>query len=177
MTFLSRAVNLRSLLAAVALCYALPATASQAVVVELYRDCQLADTTVLIEAGALTPAQSAEVKARAAAAAGDPGAALPRVVSLLKRYGIDDVEVTRQGFGGCEPTTSGKFVEAVGTYCGGTLTKAELRVDRETLMSRSKPDTTFEEFLKEGATMLRERGIYDRPVVSIENAPDCDESS
>lgn len=152
-----------------------PARASQAEVVELYRDCQIVDITIIIDPGVLTPDQSAEVKARAAAAVNDdPRAAMPRVVRLLKERGVGEVTINRQGFGGCEPDTSGKFVEAVGTYCGANLTFAEVRVDRQTLMSRDDPDMTFEEFLREAATRLREQGIYDRPVVSIENAPNCE---
>lgn len=162
--------------AATALLYSLPAQASEAVVVELYRDCRLADTTIIIDEGILTPAQSAEVKARAAAASQEPRAALPQIVRLLKSYGIEDVEVSRQGFGGCEPNTSGKYVEAVGTYCGAKLTRAELLVDRTSVMDRSDPDMTFDVFLREAVKKLKEQGIHDRPVVSIENAPDCGES-
>jgi hypothetical protein len=161
----------------VALFSAGQARASEAELVEIYRDCRLADITVIIKPGTLDPAQSAEVKARASTAIHrDVQGALPRVVRMLKQNGIQDVRITRQGFGGCEPNTSGKFVEAIGTYCGPDLTHAELFVDRQSVMSVDGPETTFEAFLKEGVRKLKEQGIYDRPIVSIENAPDCEAS-
>lgn len=157
--------------------YATPVLASEAVVVELYRDCRVADTTVVIEDSVLDPAQRAEIKARVAAAADDPATAVPKIIGILRNKGIDDIEITRQGFEGCEPDTSGKYVEAVGTYCGARLTRVELFVDRESVMSRDDPDMTLDAFLKQAVKDLRERGIYDRPLVHIQNAPDCEESS
>lgn len=180
LNLLRRAGGLRSLLiiAAAALLHAPATQASDAVIVELYRDCKLADTTVIIEEGVLAPEQNAEVKARAAvAAASDPDAALPRIARILKEYGVDEVDVARQGFEGCEPRSSGKYVEAVGTYCGPTLARAEVLVDRQSMITRSDPDMTFEAFLRAAVLELRGQGIYDRPVVSIENAPDCEEDT
>jgi len=122
----------------------------------------------------LTAQKTAELKARAGAASAAHRAALPRIVQVLKDYGIEDVEISRQGFAGCEPRTSGKFVEAVGTYCGATLRRAEVRVDQESLYSVSQPGVSFEAFLEEATRRLRAVGIADRPLVSIENAPDCE---
>ncbi|HSH42434.1 MAG TPA: hypothetical protein VK973_09970 [Arenicellales bacterium] len=170
------AVHLFLLLIA-AMLIASPARASQAVIVEVYEDCELIDTNVVIDDAALSPADSAEVKARVAAAAQDPQMAVPRIVQILKEYGVDDVAVSQQGLAGCEPETSGKFVEAIGSYCGPELRHAEVIVDRQTFISRDNPGTSFEEFLREAVERLRAQGIYDRPVVSIENAPDCDESN
>lgn len=153
------------------------ARASQAVIVEVYENCKLADTNAVIDEGALTPHETAEVKARIAAASKDPQVAVPRIAQILKDQGIDDVEVSRQGFEGCEPVTSGKYVEAVGTYCGSELKHAEVFVDRKSFVSKNEPNTSFAEFLRTAVKRLREKGIFDRPVVSIENAPDCDKSS
>lgn len=164
----------------VALAASIPAPAveaSEAVIVEVYEGCNLSDTNVVIGEGALTPHDSAEVKARIAAASKDSQAAVPRIAQILKNHGIDDVRVARQGFEGCEPKTSGKYVEAVGTYCGPRLTHAEVLVDRKSFMSVSEPQVSFDEFLRGAVKRLRGRGIFDRPVVSIENAPKCEESS
>lgn len=147
---------------------------SQALVIELYENCQLIDTNLVIEPGVLTPEKAAEVKARVNAVSGQPGVALPRIVQVLKNHGIEDVEISRQGFAGCEPQTSGKFVEAVGTYCGATLQRAEVLVDQESFYSVAQPGTSFEEFLDEATRRLQAEGIVDRPIVSIENAPDCE---
>lgn len=153
------------------------AQASQAVIVEVYENCELVDTNAVIDEGALTPHETAEVKARIAAASKDPQVAVPRIAQILKDHGIDDVEVSRQGLEGCEPVTSGKYVEAVGTYCGSELKHAEVFVDRKSFVSKNEPNTSFAEFLRTAVKRLREKGIFDRPVVSIENAPDCDKSS
>lgn len=153
------------------------AWASQAVIVEVYENCKLIDTNAIIDKDALNPAEAAEVKARIAAASKDPQVAVPRIAQILKDHGIDDVAVSRQGLEGCEPMTSGKYVEAVGTYCGPELKSAEVFVDRKSFISRSDPDMSFAEFLRAAVKRLRAKGIYDRPVVSIQNAPDCDKSS
>jgi len=166
----------RLLLLAIAVLAYAPAQASQAVIVEVYQDCKLIDTNVVIDDRALSAGEAAEVKARVAAV-GSSAMAVPRIVQILKSYGVQDVEVSQQGLMGCEPETSGKFVEAVGTYCGAELRHAEVFVDRQSFMSRDNPGGSFEEFLQEAVEKLKARGIYDRPIVSIENAPDCDESS
>lgn len=153
------------------------AQASEAVIVEVYQDCKLSDTNVVIDEGALTAHENAEVKARIASASKDPQVAVPRIAQILKNYGIDDVKVTRQGVEGCEPVTSGKYVEAVGMYCGPRLTHVEVLVDRSSFMSISQPDMSLDEFLRRAVKRLREEGIFDRPVVSIQNAPNCEESS
>ncbi|MDZ7843066.1 MAG: hypothetical protein U5R46_19945 [Gammaproteobacteria bacterium] len=163
------------LLYAAALLLAAPAQASEAVIVEVYQDCRLIDTNVVIDDRALSGADSGEVKARVAAATLDPQMAVPRIVQILKEYGINDVSVSQQGLAGCEPETSGKFVEAVGRYCGPVLRHAEVFVDRQSFISSDRPGTSFEAFLKKAVKQLRDAGIYDRPMVSIENAPDCEQ--
>jgi hypothetical protein len=164
----------RLLLFATLLSFVPSVPASQAVIVEVYEDCKLIDTNVVIDNQALGAAQQAEVKARIAAASQDPQMAVPRIVQVLKENGIDDVEVSQQGLAGCEPRTSGKFVEAVGMYCGPELRHAEVFVDRQSYISSDEPGTTFEEFLRSAVQRLRAEGVYDRPVVSIENAVDCE---
>lgn len=163
------------LLFAAALLLAAPAQAAEAVIVEVYQECRLIDTNVVIDDAALAGADSGEVKARVAAATRDPQLAVPRIVQILKEYGIDDVSVSQQGLAGCEPETSGKFVEAVGRYCGPALRHAEVFVDRQSFISSERPGTSFEAFLKKAVRQLRDAGIYDRPLVSIENAPDCEQ--
>jgi hypothetical protein len=167
----------RLLVAVVVMLAAAPARASQAVIVEAYHNCALSDTNVVIDEGALSAHESAEVKARIAAAGKDPQAAVARIAQILKNHGIEDIKVSRQGFEGCEPESSGKYVEAVGTYCGAQLKHAEIRVDRKTFMQKNDPKISFAEFLRDAVKRLREKGVFDRPVVSIENAPDCDKSS
>ena len=167
----------RLFVAVVAILAAAPAGASQAVIVEAYHDCELSDTNVIIDEGALSTHENAEVKARIAAASKDPQAAVPRIAQILKDHGIDDIKVSRQGFEGCEPETSGKYVEAIGTYCGAQLRHAEIRVDRKTFMQKSDLNVSFAEFLRDAVKRLRAKGVFDRPMVSIENAPDCDKSS
>lgn len=144
---------------------------------EVYQDCQLVDTNVVIDDQALAGGDGAEVKARIAAATRDPQMAVPRIVQILKEYGIQDVSVSQQGLAGCEPETSGKFVEAIGTYCGPELRHAEVFVDRQSYVSSDGAGVSFETFLKDAVRRLREEGIFDRPVVSIENAPDCEASN
>lgn len=153
------------------------ARASDAVIVEVYQDCRLIDTNVVIDDQALQGQDSAEVKARVAAASRDPELAVPRIVRVLKEHGIADVDVSQQGLAGCEPETSGKFVEAIGTYCGPELRHAEVFVDRQSYVSSDGAGVSFETFLKDAVRRLREEGIFDRPLVSIENAPDCEASS
>lgn len=160
-----------------ALLLAPPASASEAVIVEVYQDCQLVDTNVVIDDQALMGGDGAEVKARIAAATGDPQMAVPRIVQILKEYGIQDVSVSQQGLAGCEPETSGKFVEAIGRYCGPELRHAEVLVDRQRYVSSDGAGVSFETFLKDAVQRLRAEGIFDRPVVSIENAPDCETDS
>jgi len=162
------------LIAAVLVATASTARAADAVVVEVYQNCRLSDTNVIISEGVLTPQENAEVKARVAAAGKDPRTAVPRLVQILKDYGVADVEISRQGSERCEPVTSGKFVEAVGTYCGPDLRHAEVLVDRTSFYTGSGPDLSFERFLKDSVKRLRAQDIYDRPVVSIQNAPDCE---
>ena len=165
------------LLLTAALLFAPQAGASEAVIVEVYQDCELIDTNVVVDDRNLSAESSAEVKARVAAASRDPQLATPRIVQILKQYGIEGVEVSQQGLAGCEPETSGKFVEAVGTYCGAELRHAEVFIDRQSFTSSDDPDTSFEAFLRNAVKQLRAQGIYDRPIVSIENALDCEESS
>lgn len=165
------------LLFAATLLFLPPAHASKAVIVEVYQDCQLIDTNVVIDDQALSAEAAAEVKARVAAVSGDLQMAVPRIVEVLKEHGIGDVSVSQQGAAGCEPETSGKFVEAIGTYCGHELRHAEVFVDRQSFISSDAPGTSFAAFLKNAAKQLRAQGVFDRPIVSIENAPDCEESS
>lgn len=165
------------LLFAATLLFLPPAHASKAVIVEVYQDCQLIDTNVVIDDQALSAEVAAEVKARVAAVSRDLQMAVPRIAEVLKEHGIDDVSVSQQGAAGCEPETSGKFVEAIGTYCGPELRHAEVAVDRQSFISRETPGMSFEAFLKDAVKQLRAKGIFDRPIVSIENAPDCEESN
>lgn len=156
---------------------AAPAEASKAVIIEVYQNCRLTDTSVVIGTGALSPSEDAEVKARVAVASKDPRASVAKIAQILKNHGIDDIKVSRQGFQGCEPVTSGKYVEAIGTYCGAKLRHAEVLVDRKHFMTKTDPRTSFAEFLDQAVRRLRAHGIYDRPMVSIDNAPDCDKKS
>lgn len=173
----SRRMLYTQLLLAAAMVLAPPAQASQAVIVEVYQDCKLIDTNVVIDDEALSERDSAEVKARVAAVSRDQQLATPRIVQVLKQYGINDVNVSQQGLAGCEPETSGKFVEAIATYCGAELRHAEVLVDQQLFASTDDPDASFEALLRDAVKRLRDQGIFDRPVVSIENAPDCEESS
>lgn len=154
------------------------AHAAKAVIVEVYQQCKLIDTDVVIDDQALSAGAAGEVKARVAAVSReDAQMAVPRIVEVLKAYGIDDVSVSQQGAAGCEPETSGKFVEAIGTYCGPQLRHAEVLVDRQSFLTSDAPGRSFEAFLKDAVKRLRGEGIFDRPIVSIENAPDCEESA
>lgn len=161
------------LIGGLALLGATPARASQALVVAVYQDCRIVDTEVLIDAPAMPAARSAEIKARVATVSREPQLAVPRIVQVLRHYGIDSVETSQQGLGACTPQTSGKFVEAVGKYCGAELRHAEVFVDQHSFIRRERPGVSFSEFLSEALLKLRQAEIFDRPVVSIGNAPQC----
>ena len=152
--------------------------ASDAVVMEIYQNCRLADISVIIEESKLSPEDSAEATARIAAVTSqDLEFATSRVIDLLYAYQIRDIELTRHGLGACDAQSSGKHVEAIATYCGSRLQSVDVLVNRETFSNTVDPDISLDQFLMETEVQLRQNGIFDQPLVSIENAVDCERDS
>ncbi len=156
--------------------WATTAFAADAVVIGVYANCQPVSSTVMIKPGTVPEpdAQTAVAKAEALTAAAGFDQALPQVVKILERYGVKETEIRRQGYGGCEPPTSGKYVEALGSYCGAQLVSAEVRVDGKLFLRQANPDQSLEDFVSAATRQLRRKGIWDRPRVSVSNAEGCE---
>lgn len=153
----------------------LPGVAADAVIIGVYKDCRVISSTVMIQPTAIDDidTQNAAAKAEALAATTGFEAALPEMVKLLERSGIRDTEIRRQGYLGCKTPGSGKYVEAVGSYCGVQLVNAEIRVDGKLFVREANPEQSLEQFVDGAVAKLQRDGIWDRPRVTIETAADC----
>ncbi len=100
--------------------------------------------------------------------------ALPHASRALKQFGIQTIKIKRQGFDGCSNVTSGKFVQAIGNYCGDRLVSAELRVDGQLMVKKTGGLSSFEAFVDESLIVLRRRGIWDRPRVEVNSEGACE---
>ena len=147
--------------------------AADALIIGVYKDCRLVSGTVMLQSAPTAEAQTAVAKAEALMATAGFEAALPDMVKLLERHGIRDTEVRRQGFLGCKTPSSGKFVEAVGSYCGVELVSAEIRVDGKLFAREANPEQSLDQFVDAAVSKLQRDGIWDRPRVTIETATDC----
>lgn len=160
-------------------CLTTTAYASSATLVGVYQDCQYVTGSVFV----VGPEISFDDKASAAAAVesaiiryGFEGA-LPHASKTLKRYGIEYMEVERQGFSGCGKTPSGKFVQAIGNYCGGNLVSAELRVDDKIILKKTGGLFSFDAFVNDSLGSLRRQGIWDHPHVEVNSTGSCEPTS
>ncbi len=149
---------------------------AEATMVGVYEDCQFMTGSVFVEGDDL----SAEEKASASAAVesaiiryGFDGA-LPYASRALKRYGIQAIKIKRQGYAGCSNITSGKFVQAIGNYCGERLVSAEIRVDGKVMVKKTGGLSSFEAFVDESLLELRRQGIWDRPRVEVNSEGACE---
>lgn len=149
---------------------------ADATMVGVYENCQFVTGSVFVEGDDL----SAEEKASASAAVesaiiryGFDGA-LPHASRALKRYGIQSIKINRQGFEGCGYVTSGKFVQAIGNYCGDRLVSAEIRVDGKVMVQKTGDLSSFEAFVDESLVDLRRQGIWDRPRVEVNSEGACE---
>lgn len=152
---------------------------ADATMVGVYENCRFMTGSVFIEGDDL----SAEEKASASAAVesamiryGFDGA-LPYASRALKRYGIQTVKINRQGFAGCDNVTSGKYVQAIGNYCGDQLVSAEIRVDGKIMVKKTGDISSFDEFVDESLVELRRQGIWDRPRVEVNSEGTCEPGS
>ena len=155
------------------------AYASSATLVGVYQDCQYVTSSVFV----VGPEISVDDKASAVAAVesaiiryGFEGALL-HASKTLKHYGIEQVEVERQGFAGCRKTPSGKFVQAIGNYCGGNLVSAEIRVDDKIILKKTGDLLSFDAFVNDSLGSLRRQGIWDRPHVEVNSAGNCESTT
>ena len=155
--------------------FSLPGFAADALIIGVYKDCRVVSGTVMIQPAAIpdADAQNAVAKAEAMLARAGFEAALPDMVKLLESYGIRDTEIRRQGFLGCKTPGSGKYVEAVGSYCGVQLVNAEIRVDGKLFVREANPKRSLDQFVDAAVSRLQRDGIWDRPRVTIETAADC----
>ncbi len=144
--------------------------------VGVYENCGLVTGSVFIEGEDLSAEERASASAAVEAAIIRYGfdGALPHASRVLKRYGIQAIRINRQGFEGCSQVTSGKFVQAIGNYCGDQLVSAEIRVDGKVVAKKTGGLSSFETFVDESLPDLRRRGIWDRPRVEVNSAGDCE---
>jgi hypothetical protein len=169
-------LQLSTLIPAIVMWSTFPAHGAEATMVGVYENCQFMTGSVFVEGDDL----SAEEKASASAAVesaliryGFDGA-LPYASRALKRYGIQTIKIKRQGFDGCGNITSGKFVQAIGNYCGDRLVSAEIRVDGKVMVKKTGGLSSFEAFVDESLIELRRQGIWDRPRVEVNSEGTCE---
>ncbi len=94
---------------------------------------------------------------------------------LLKRYGIDYLEVERKGYAGCEHPGTGRFVQAIGNYCGSRLASAEIWIDGKLYLKQSGEISSFEQFVEESVARLRNNNITDLPRIEVNSDGACDD--
>lgn len=155
----------------------LPGTAwaQQATIIGVYEECTPVSSMVMIDADQLTRAD--DIAARAVAAADGLGfeRALPVMIESLKRNGITDVRVRRQGQ--CTDSTSHQYIEAIIDYCGEKPVQAQVHIDGTVFYDKSGAGLVLEDFLSEAQEKLSARGIFEIPRVSLKNLPDCQQET
>lgn len=150
------------------------ATDTDALIIAGYQNCRFDKVTVFIKGGVIPAQQTrdATVEGELATIGLDFDRAVPAAMAVLKRFGVTDVGVERRGYQGCLGATSGKYVEAVASYCEDRLIRAEIRIDGKVFATHSDPKLSFGNFVARERIRLRSSGIWDAPRVVV-NADEC----
>jgi hypothetical protein len=161
---------------AIVLWSASPALGADATMVGVYENCQFVTGSVFVEGDDLSVEEKASASAAVESAIIRYGfdGALPYASRALKRYGIQAIRIKRQGFEGCGNVTSGKFVQAIGNYCGDRLVSAEIRVDGKVIIKKTGDLASFEAFVDDALIELRRQGIWDQPRVEVNSDGTCE---
>ncbi|MDH3693282.1 MAG: hypothetical protein OER96_01755 [Gammaproteobacteria bacterium] len=154
-----------------------PAFSSEATIVGVYENCKFVTSTVFVNGDDMSTqdAQQIAVEAEMSRLQTDNfDQSIPPVVDALKRHGIKSITLDRQGFAGCGNPGTGKFVEAIATYCGAKLINAEIKIDRETFSSRKNPESSFDAFVQTSLRDLHRAGIWDPLRIVVNSEGECE---
>ena len=151
------------------------AQAGNATIIGIYEDCQPISSTIVMDArsGDVDPAQLDRIAAQAEAEGIgiDFDQALPLMIATLQEYGVENINVQKQG--ACGTAGHGKFVEAVIGYCGEQFDSAEVRVDGDIFYKHQGDSLDFDSFVSTAREKLKTIGVFDDPRVSLTNSADC----
>ena len=152
-----------------------PLLAQQATIIGIYEECTPVSSMVMIDADQMTRAD--DIAARATAAADGLGfdRAVPVMIESLKRNGITDVRVRRQGQ--CTDGAPYQFIEAIIDYCGEKLAQAQIHIDGDIFFNKRGTGLELEDFMSEAQEKLSAIGIFEIPRVSLNNLPDCQQET
>lgn len=153
------------------------AFSSEATIVGVYEDCKFLTSTVFVKSDELTTQDALQIAVEAEISrlqTDNFDQSIPPVVDTLKRHGIKSITLDRQGFAGCAAPGTGKFVEAIATYCGARLVNAEIKIDRELFSSRKNPKSSFDSFVKSALRDLHRAGIWDPLRIVVNSEGDCE---
>lgn len=153
-----------------------PSHGADATMVGIYENCRFVTGSVIVEGDDLSVEEKASASAAVESAIIRYGfdGALPYASRALKRHGIQTIKIKRQGFDGCGNLTSGKYVQAIGNYCGDRLVSAEIRVDGKVVVKKTGGLSSFEAFVDDSLIELRRQGIWDRPRVEVNSEGACE---
>jgi len=150
--------------------------AADAMVVGVYEKCRYTNVTVFIKDGAVTGTDARAVAVEAEIAASRSrnfNGATAAAVSVLNRYGIKDIKVDRRGEEGCNIQTTGRYVEAIGHYCDGSLVRAEISVDGKVIAEQKDIKISLDEYVERESVKLKKQGIADQPRVVVQDDANC----
>ena len=156
------------------------AYSSEATIVGVYENCKFVTSTVFVKDDGISTqdAQQIAVEAEMSRLQTDNfDQSIPPVVDALKRHGIKSITLDRQGFAGCAAPGTGKFVEAIATYCGAKLINAEIKIDREVFSSRKNPSSSFDAFVQTSIRDLHRAGIWDPLRIVVNSEGECEGGS
>ncbi len=154
-----------------------PAYSSEATIVGVYENCKFITSTVFVQSEELSEQDAQQIAVEAEMSrlqSDDFDQSIPPVVDTLKQHGIKSITLDRQGFAGCAAPGTGKFVEAIATYCGAKLINAEIKIDRETFSNRKNPSTSFDDFVQTAIRDLHRAGIWDPLRIVVNSEGECE---
>lgn len=147
---------------------------ASAQIIGVYENCHFKSAIVIVTDASVPGNISVEAEIAAAESKSfdDATAAAKQV---LTNYGIKPVAVERRGYDGCARPSSGEYVQALGHYCEGHLVRAEVLVDGRVFATLPDKKITFEDFVELQRKRLREKGIFEEPQITVQNAENCEE--
>ncbi len=154
--------------------------ASEATIVGVFENCKFITSTVFVKNDDISAQEAQQIAAEAELSRPQTDnfeQSVPPVVDALKRRGVQSVTLDRQGFAGCAPAGTGKFVEAIATYCGAKLVNAEIKIDREVFAIRKNPASSFDSFVQTSLRDLHRAGIWDPLRIVVNSDGECEGGS
>ena len=146
---------------------------ANAQIIGVYEQCHYKNTVVIV-ADVDVPSNASVEAEIAAAESGTFDEATLAAKQVLNSYDVKSIAIERRGYDGCAKASSGQYVQALGHYCDGKLIRAEILVDGQIFATYSDKKLTFEDFVEQQRRQLQEKGIFEEPQVTVQNAENCE---